>query len=136
MVMKNVAVMTMLIAALPLAAHHSTRAEFDDSRIVTMSGTVREVTWMNPHANLLVTVTDPAGDVPGNAAEWRIELPSPNSLVRQGWKREDLKAGDRVTMGLWLAKDGSKTAAMRMITFPDGRVISGVSSWDNPIKLQ
>ncbi len=124
--------LALFIAALPLAAHHSTHAEFDDSRMVTMSGVVREVTWMNPHATLLVTVTDPDG----SAAEWKIELPPPNPLVRQGWKKDDVKAGDRVTMELWLARDGSKLANMLAITLPDGRVMKGGGGWDNPVKVQ
>lgn len=118
----------MLGMALPVGAHHSTRAEFDDRQIVTMRAVVRHVSWLNPHANILVAADDPPG------TEWRIELPSPIGLIKRGWNRDDLKAGDRVTLAVWLAKNGSKLASMRTITLADGRTVSGSSPWDNPVR--
>ena len=123
-----------LVAAMPLAAHHSTRAEFDDSKLVTMQGVITEVQWMNPHFRFFMDVTG----ADGKTAAWEIEGPSPNLLVREGLKRETLKAGDRVTLDVWLARIppyGRNLASMRMLTLPDGRMISGKSAWDGSIKI-
>jgi hypothetical protein len=120
---------------MPLAAHHSTRGAFDDSKLITMQGTVTEIRWMNPHARLFMEVTG-AG---GNVANWEIEMASPNVLGRQGLKRDTFKPGDRVLLDVWLARVAPymrNLATMRSLMLPDGRVISGQSAWDNPIKLQ
>ncbi len=123
----------LLLAAIPLAAHHSTRAAFDDSKLVAMQGTVTEVRWLNPHGRFFMDVIGADGSI----VNWEIELPSPNGLIRQGWKRSDLKAGDHVTSDVWLARTvGHKLATMRSLTLPDGRVFSGKTGWDNPIKIQ
>lgn len=113
---------------LPLTAHHSARAEFDDSKIVTMTILVREVTWMNPHATISGNVV--SGGLTG--AEWTIETPPPNALKRLGWQKTDLKPGDRVTMGVWVARNGETRAMLRNITLPDGRTLASLpAGWDN-----
>jgi hypothetical protein len=123
-----------LFAALPLAAHHSTRATFDDRTLVTMQGVITEVQWTNPHFRFFIDVTGADGKV----AAWEIEGPSPNALLREGLKRKTLKPGDPVTLDVWLARTppyGRNLASMRMLTLPDGRMISGKSAWDGPIKI-
>ena len=127
--MTRMAILTLLAAVIPLAAHHSTTAEFDNSKTVAMEGIITKVSWLNPHAGLWMDVKDAAG----NAVHWEIELPSPNGLMRQGWQKADLKPGDRVTLDVWLARKGAALASMRSITLPDGRVMTGQSMWDNPI---
>jgi hypothetical protein len=118
-------------ATMPLPAHHSTRAAYDASKIVTMQGIVTEVRWMNPHARFFLDVTDAAG----STVNWDVELPSPNILLKQGWGRNDLKPGDRMTVDVWLGKDGGDgghRAYVRILTLPDGRTMSGKSVWDDP----
>jgi hypothetical protein len=117
-----------VFAAMPLTAHHSTRAVFDASKIVTIQGAVTEVRWLNPHARFFLDAEDAAG----NTVHWEVELPSPINLLGQGWKRNDLKPGDRITVDVWLAKDGNHRAYLRTITLPDGRIMSGKSAWDDP----
>jgi len=94
-----------LVAAQPLAAHHSA-AMFDDTKVVELSGTVKALQWTNPHVWLQVTVGD-------QATEWSLEGGSPNSLSRQGWRSTTFKVGDAVTVRLRPMKDG--TAAGQFI---------------------
>ena len=96
-----------LVAAPPLAAHHSA-AMFDDTKVVELSGTVKALQWTNPHVWLQVVVEDQ-----GRATEWSFEGGSPNSLSRQGWRSTTFKPGDVVTVRLRPMKDG--TAAGQFI---------------------
>jgi hypothetical protein len=58
-------------------------------------------------------------------------------MGRQGWKKDPFNAGDRIVLDVWLAKTtGLHKASMPILTLPDGRVISGKSGWDNPIRRQ
>lgn len=117
----------LVVSFVPMAAHHSFDAEYDRTKTVVMKGVVTKVEWTNPHARFYIDVTDEAGKV----TNWNLELGSPNSLTRAGWRRDALKAGDEVTVNASLARDGSKMANARNITLKDGRrVLSGASSAD------
>ena len=117
-----------LLAAIPLAAHHSTKAMYDTSKIVTLEGTVTHSEWVNPHGIVYMDVKEADGKV----VNWKIELPPPNFLVRQGYKKADVDPGTRVTASVWLAKDGSPMANMLTMTLTDGRVMPGGGGWDVP----
>jgi hypothetical protein len=78
--------------SVPLPAHHSFSTEYDATKKVKLTGVVTNVAWTNPHMRVYVDVTDANGKV----ANWNLELTSPNSVRRQGWGRDDLKAGDKV----------------------------------------
>lgn len=84
-----------LAASLGLAsaalAHHS-QSEFDVRASVEIEGTVTKLEWKSPHARLYVDVKNEKGET----VNWNFELPSPNTLMRRGWKRDALKSGDRV----------------------------------------
>ena len=116
----------LLIAVIVLAwalvassyAHHSF-AMFDQSKQVTLKGTVREFQWTNPHAWIHLDV--PNAD--GVKDTWQVELNSPNNLKRQGWKSSSIKPGDQVTLVLNPLKDGSKGGLFVSITLPDGSVL-------------
>jgi hypothetical protein len=109
------------MAALPLAAHHSYAAEFDDQKPVTLKGIVSNVEWNDPHVYFSVDVKD-AG---GNVATWALEMASPIELKQMGWKRESLKVGDTVTVEGSLARDGSKLAGASTVTLASGRKMPG-----------
>jgi len=95
-------------------AHHSF-AMFDQSKQVTVAGTVRDFEWTNPHA--FIEVEDAQGKT------WGVELNSPNNLVRQGWKRTILKPGDKVTVVLNPLRDGKPGGLFNAVTLPSGQVL-------------
>jgi hypothetical protein len=72
-------------------AHHS-QSEFDFQLNVAIEGKVTTLEWKSPHARLYVDVTGKNGAT----VNWNFELPSPNTLMRRGWKRDSLKPGDVV----------------------------------------
>jgi hypothetical protein len=119
----------LMLAAVPMLAHHSFSAEYDRSKPITLKGSVTKVEWMNPHARFYVDVKDDAGKV----TNWEFELGSPNGLMRQGWTRNSLKVGDVVQVNGSRAKDGSNLVNANNVAFEDGkRVLGGASSADDP----
>jgi hypothetical protein len=124
---KLVLMSTVLLAALPLAAHHSFEAEYDFNKTLKVTGTVTKMEWMNPHAHFYVDVKDESGKV----TNWNFELGAIPVLLKQGWRKDSLKAGDTVTIEGYLPKDGTKAMAnARRVTLPDGRRVFGGSSAD------
>ena len=111
----------LLLAALPVLAHHSSKAEYDESQLLTLSGTVTKVSWNNPHVTLMVDVTDQDSKV----AHWRMDLASPNGLLRQGWKVDSLKPGDQVAISGYGARDGSHVMDARRVVL-GGKALSTV----------
>jgi hypothetical protein len=112
------AVALVALLAAPALAHHSF-AMFDQTRQVTLQGTVREFQWTNPHAWIHLDV--PRSD--GGADLWRVELNSPNNLKRQGWKSGVLRPGDKVTLVLNPLKDGARGGLFVTVTLADGTVL-------------
>ena len=119
------ALFTMLLA-IPVWAHHSFAAEYDEKKPVQLSGTVTKVEWTNPHARFFVDVKDDAGKV----VNWNLELASPNVLMRNGWTRKSLQVGDSITVQGSQAKDGSFLANARSVTLADGKKVFAASSQD------
>lgn len=112
-----------IAAVAPALAHHSFAAQYDREKPITLSGTVTKVEWMNPHVYFYMDVKQ--GE---RVVNWAIEGGAPNSLYRNGWRRDSLKVGDQVTVEGWLAKDGSSLANMRTATLSDGKRVFGASS--------
>ena len=104
---------SLLTATLPAAAHHSFPAQYDIDMPITLTGTVTNVEWTNPHIFIYIDVADAAS---GTVVNWALEMGGPNSLLRLGWKRDSLKEGDEITVEGSLARDGSKLANAKTIT--------------------
>jgi hypothetical protein len=122
---------SLLLAGLPLIAHHSFEAEYDAKKPVTIKGKVTKVDWMNPHIYIHIEGVDDKGVT----ATWQCEGGNPNSLRRNGWKKETVKAGDELTIEGTRAKDGSNTCNARAVKLADGtRVLAGSSEGAAPAK--
>ena len=102
----------LLMAALPVLAHHSFKAEYDESQSITLRGSITKVIWNNPHVLMYLDVKDDQGQV----AKWELELASPNGLMSQGWRVDSLKPGDQVSVSGFRARDGSNVASIRKVT--------------------
>ena len=101
-----------------VCAHHSFSAEFDIDAPVTLTGTVTEMKWSNPHTWIYIDVVDADGTV----VNWALETPrAANMLIRNGWRREDLPTGRVITVEGWQARNGSATANISSVTLEDGR---------------
>ena len=105
------------------AAHHSFAAEFDEKQPVRLEGTVVKFEFMNPHSWIHLDVKEASGVV-----RWAVETGSTNALFRRGWRKDSLRAGDRVTIDAFRAKDGSHTANANSVKLPDGRNVNAASS--------
>ena len=109
---------TMLMAAIPLLAHHSFGAEYDANKPITVTGVVTKVEWTNPHSYFYLDVKDDQGSV----ANWKFEGYPPGVLYRTGWKRQvTIKPGDTVKVFGWQARDGTHWGHSREVTFADGK---------------
>jgi len=109
----------MLTAAAIAVAHHSF-AMFDTTAKVTLTGTVTEFQWTNPHAYIELDVQE------NNSAakkHWTIELGSPSILQQSGWKYKDLKFGDKVTATINPLRSHEPGGLLVEVTLPDGRVL-------------
>ena len=113
-----------LASALPLRAHHSFAAVFDDNKPVKLQGVVTKLEWMNPHIWVYLEVKDSNGAV----SKWQCEGGNPNTLLRQGWTRESLKVGSAIEIDGWQARDGTNTCNARTVTANGKKLFAGSSA--------
>jgi hypothetical protein len=99
-------------------AHHS-QSEFDFKLDVAIEGRVTTLEWKSPHARLYVDVTDKNGET----VNWNFELPSPNTLMRRGWKRDSLKPGDVVKVTGARARNFPSIAYATTVSDGDGHAL-------------
>jgi Family of unknown function (DUF6152) len=111
-----VAAMGLVLAAVPLRAHHAFAAEFDQSKPIKVQGSVTRWELTNPHSWIYIDVKDADKTV-----TWMIEGASPNNLYRLGLTKESLPIGSVITVEGYQAKDGSTRAVGRDIVFANGK---------------
>jgi hypothetical protein len=109
---------TAMLLALPVLAHHSFTM-FDATKVITITGTVTDFQWTNPHAYIEIDVPDESGAI----KHWAIEMGSPSILQQSGWKFSNLKKGDKTTLVINPLKDGRPGGFLNTATLPDGRVL-------------
>ncbi|MEP7351833.1 MAG: DUF6152 family protein [Acidobacteriota bacterium] len=111
-----------------VSAHHSLAAEYDQKKSVTLTGTLTNIDWRNPHAFIFMDVKNAAGAV----EKWQCELGSPNAMNRAGFTKKSAAIGEEITLDGLLAKDGSKTCSTRVVKSKDGRTL--FSQADRPVQ--
>ena len=114
-----IAVLLIAATATPAVAHHSF-AMFDYSKTLTISGTVKELQWANPHVWLELVV--PAG---AQAGRWSFEGGSVTFLRRVGWSKDAIKPGDKVVVVAHPLKQGHNGGSMMQVTLANGKVLQG-----------
>ena len=113
----------LISGAAPAFAHHSVPQYFDLSKQVTMTGTVKQFKFQNPHSILIIEVATPEG-----AQEWRAEASLAAWLIRNGWRPEMFKAGTKITIAGSPARDPqAKMIRLMTVTMPDGRKLNANS---------
>jgi hypothetical protein len=111
-----------LALVVPVAAHHSISAEFDQSKPVKFSGTIKKVEWTNPHIYTHVEVKEPDG----KTTVYRVEGGAPNTLFRQGWRKDTLKIGEAVSVtGIRAKNPASVNVGQATILTADGQRVYG-----------
>jgi len=116
-----------LLATVPLLAHHSFSAEYDQSKSLTLTGKIVNFEWVNPHSWIHIEVSHPDG----TKTVWKGETPPVNVLYRNGWTKpmveEMVVKGEVVTMRGIPAKDGSNHVFAQGVTRSDGKTVLGLS---------
>jgi hypothetical protein len=93
--------MSLLFGAIPIQAHHRLELIYDQTKPIILKGTVTKIDWSNPHVRLYIA----GAEAP--QMSWKLELSSPNSLLRTGWKIDTFRRGDHVIVNAFPARDGS-----------------------------
>ena len=107
-----------IVAVTPARAHHSVSAEFDTSKPVEFTGTVKKVEWTNPH---IYTQVETKG-ADGKTIVYRVEGGAPNALYRSGWRKDTLKVGEQVSVkGIRAKREDSFNVGQATITTADGK---------------
>ena len=105
-----------LLLTVPALAHHSF-AMFDQSKVLYLSGAVKEFEFVNPHVWLHVAIVNDKGE----ASTWSFEGGSPTQLVRLGWSRDDIKIEEKVEVGFRPMKDGSRGGQLMSVKLANGQ---------------
>ena len=120
------AVLVVVLAPTAALPHHSNVA-YEVTKVISITGVVKDFEWVNPHTWLHVVVDDGKG----GKVEWACEGRAPGVLGRAGWSRSILKPGEMVTVHMSPAKDGSKVSIIARVTKADGTILSNQPVFDD-----
>jgi len=109
----------LLLAAVPLSAHHSSRAVYETMSI-TLMGTVTNYEWSNPH----IIVSFQVKDVQGKPQQWHAEVLPPSRASAAGWTRDSLKPGDQVTLTGYPGRNSQHIMLLEELVTADGKTLS------------
>jgi hypothetical protein len=115
-------VLTILLTAAAVSAHHSVAGQFDTSKSLTLTGVISRVEWINPHIYLHMDVRDARGEV----TTWTLASLPTAMMRRAGLSRESIQgqSGELVTVAANPARDETRNLAwITKITYADGRSI-------------
>lgn len=112
----------LLAVPVALLAHHGS-AIYDNTKAVTVKGTVTEWTWSNPHCLLEFDVKDDQG----NTVRWVTEVSNPPDMASRGWSRKMFKPGDEVTVTMIVAKNGEPVGRIARIVVA-GKTYQGMGA--------
>jgi hypothetical protein len=102
---------SLLLLPTAVLAHHQLDAQFNTKKTITLTGAVERIDWRNPHVRLYLDV--------GNESKmvtWEVEMGPPNLQIMNGWKLDTYRRGDRVSVEIYPAKDGSNVGFGRKVT--------------------
>jgi hypothetical protein len=109
----------LLLAAVPVKAHHSFAAAFDEKKPINLQGTVTKVELVNPHSWLWIDVKGADGKV----VNWGIEGGPPTNLFRNGITKTSLPIGTEIKLFGYQAKSGESKGVGVFVEYPDGRKV-------------
>jgi hypothetical protein len=118
MKIRTSAIISALVFAAPAFSHHSNVA-FEVTKVITVTGVVKDLQWVNPHTWIYLTVDDGKG----GKIEWKCEGRAPGVLSRAGWSRHSVTPGETVTIDMSPSKDGSKVSLIARVTKADGTIL-------------
>ena len=104
-----------LVMPVSMTGHHG-GASFDNTKEVTVKGTVTEWLWANPHCFLKVEEKDAAG----TARIWNLEFGNPTDITLRGFRRNTFKVGEEITVTVTPVKSGAPVGRARVVTKADG----------------
>lgn len=107
---------TAVLSANSALAHHSP-VMFDSTKQLTLTGTVREFQWTNPHSYIQLLVKNDQGQ----DEEWSIEMAAPTYLYNQGWRPSTVKAGDTLVVTIAPLRKGGNGGLLLKAATPDGK---------------
>ena len=108
----------LLVIAVPMSAHHS-GANYDREHLITLSGTVTEYKFTNPHVQIHFDVKDEQG----NIGKWVAVGDPPQRLFKLGWTKTTLKPGDKIKFTARPFKNGDPGGLFVNVTLADGRTL-------------
>ena len=115
------------LMAPPASAHHSF-AMFDAEKTVTLSGTVKEIEWTNPHMWLYVMAQDQSGKI----QEYPLEMQGPGQSMKNGWKQDSVKPGDKVTVEMHPLRTGARGGQLMTVVLPSGQKLNVTGKAPSP----
>jgi hypothetical protein len=97
------------------SAHHS-HVNYEQGDTISVTGTVTEIQWINPHSWIFLNVVNDSGET----EEWALEGGAPSQLLRRGWDQERLALGDTITALVRPLRSGSNGGLLGTIILSDG----------------